>query len=92
MRRRVIFLTEQQRKELLHTRDHDRLPYMRVKAGAILKVAEGQFIKEVAAQGLHRPFCDDTIRLWIDRYEQEGLEGLRVKAGRGRKPVFSPCA
>ena len=34
----------------------------------------------------------ETISEWISRYECGGVEGLRVQAGRGRKPAFSPCA
>jgi transposase len=92
MKRRFLSLTAAQRRELLHVRDHDPRPYMRTKAAAILKVADGWPISRVAAIGLNKPFHEDTIRSWINRYEQEGLDGLRVKQGRGRKPVFSPCA
>ena len=91
MKRRLVYLTAEQRRELLHMRDHDPLPYMRTKAAAIVKVADGWPICRVAAIGLNKPYHEDTVRSWINRYEQEGLEGLRVKRGRGRKPVFSPC-
>ena len=37
-----------------------------------------------------QPYHEDTVRSWLNRYEQGGLTGLRVKEGRGRKPVFSP--
>jgi hypothetical protein len=90
MKRRCVCLTAEQRGELLHVRDHDRLPYLRTKAAAIVKVADGWPICRVAAIGLKSPYHEDTVRSWINRYEQEGLGGLRVKEGRGRKPVFSP--
>jgi transposase len=64
---------------------------MRTKAAAILKVAAGWPICRVAAIGLNKPYHEDTVRSWLNHYEQEGLAGLRVKQGRGRKPVFSPC-
>lgn len=92
MKRRKVNLSSEQRQELLRTRDHDPVPYMRMKAAAILKVADGLPIRRVAAQGLNRPISKDTLCHWISRYETEGLAGLRVKAGRGRKPVFSPYA
>ena len=92
MKRRLVCLTADQYAELLHVRDHDPHPYMRTKAAAILKVADGWPIRRVAAIGLNKPYHEDTIRSWINRYEREGLEGLRVKPGRGRKPVFFPCA
>jgi hypothetical protein len=92
MRRRTVLLSQEQRKELLATRDHDRRPYMRTKAAAILKVADGQQIKVVARHGLNKPYTQDTVRIWLNRYEADGLAGLRVQQGRGRKPAFSPCA
>ncbi len=91
MKRRYVCLTTEQRGELLHVRDHDRLPYLRTKAAAIVKVADDWPIGRVAAIGLNKPYHEDTVRSWINRYEQEGLGGLRVKEGRGRKPAFSPC-
>ena len=33
-----------------------------------------------------------TVNTWLDRYEAEGIEGLRVKPCRGRKPVRDPVA
>jgi hypothetical protein len=92
MRRRTVLLSQEQHKELLATRDPDRRPYMRTKAAAILKVADGQQIKAVAHHGLNKPSTQDTVRIWINRSEAEGLTGLRVQLGRGRKPAFSPCA
>ena len=92
MKRRLVCLTAEQRGELLHVRDHDPLPYMRTKAAAILKVADDWPIRQVAAIGLNKPYHEDTVRSWINRYQQVGPAGLRVKEGRGRKPVFSPYA
>jgi hypothetical protein len=37
-----------------------------------------------------QPTHEDTVRSWLNRYEQEGLPGLRVREGRGRKPLCSP--
>jgi transposase len=91
MKRRHVCLRAEQSGELLHVRDHDPRPYMRTKAAAILKVADGWPICRVAAIGLNKPYHEDTVRSWLNHYEQEGLAGLRVKQGRGRKPVFSPC-
>ena len=92
MRRRHINLSEEHQQELRHCRDHHDRPYMRLKAAAILKVATGQTIKQVALTGLNKPVTQECVSAWISRYEQEGLEGLRVQPGRGRKASFSPCA
>jgi transposase len=92
MRRRLVILSEEQEQELRHCRDHHGLPYMRMKAAAILKVAAGQTLKQVALSGLNKPITQECVSAWISRYEQEGLQGLRVQPGRGRKASFSPCA
>ena len=92
MRRRSVTLSEEQAQELRHCRDHHPLPYIRMKAAAILKVATGQTIKQVALTGLHKPVTEECVSTWISRYEQEGLTGLRVQPGRGRKASFSPSA
>jgi len=83
-------LSEEQEQELRHCRDHHDLPYMRLKAAAILKVATGQTIKQVALTGLNQPVTQECVSAWISRYEQEGLQGLRVQPGRGRKASFFP--
>src|SRR5258706_2123914 len=92
MRRRHVILSEEQEQKVRHCRDHHDLPYMRMKAAAILKVAAGQTIKQVALTGLNKPVTQECVSEWISRYEQEGLAGLRVQAGRGRKASFFPCA
>ena len=92
MRRRYITLSEEQQQELRHCRDHHERPYMRMKAAAILKVATGQTIKQVALTGLNKSVTQECVSVWISRYEQDGLDGLRVQPGRGRKASFSPCA
>ena len=85
-------LSEEQERELRRLRDHSPLPYVRVRAAAILKVAHGHSIRWVARSGLLRPVHPDRIREWIRRYLSEGADGLRIRSGRGRKPIFSPCA
>jgi len=87
---REVQLSEEQRRELEWVRDHHPRPYLRPKAAAILKVAAGQSRSQVAATGLLKPVYYETVSAWVTRYLDEGVPGLQVKAGRGRKPVFSP--
>jgi transposase len=37
---------------------------------------------------LLRPHKPDTLYRWLDRYDAEGVAGLVIRAGRGRKPAF----
>ena len=87
-----IELTDGQRAELEDVRDHSRLPYLRERAAAILKIAEGASGRATARHGLLRPHWPDTIYDWVKRYQAVGVSGLKIKAGRGRKPAFSPQA
>jgi transposase len=32
--------------------------------------------------------CEVVVNNWLKRYEAEGIDGLRTKPGRGRKPVL----
>lgn len=32
--------------------------------------------------------CEVVVNNWLKRYQAEGIEGLRTKPGRGRKPIL----
>jgi hypothetical protein len=86
-----IRLEEAERQTLQECRDHHPLPYMRMRAAAILKVSDGLAVRQVAAHGLLKPVTQEAVSSWLHRYQAQGIAGLRVKPGRGRKPAFSPC-
>lgn len=83
-------LSPQRRRSLTAVRDHHTKPYMREKAAALLKLADGWTIKDIAQFGLLRPRARNTVAAWGHRYETAGLRGLAVRPGRGRKSAFSP--
>ena len=89
-RRRKFVLTDRQRRALTRVRNRHPKPHLREQAAALLKVAAGWDIQEVAARGLLRPRSRNTVAAWLRRYEARGRAGLKVRAGRGRKPAFSP--
>jgi hypothetical protein len=88
----TLELSQEQRAELVKHRNTDPLPYLRERCAAMLKIADGITAAEVARAGLLRHYDPDAIYEWRRRYVDEGLQGLRIRAGRGRKPAFSPCA
>ena len=90
MPRRQHVLSETERQNLVHLRNHARQPYLRERSAALLKIADGMPAALVARQGLLRPRDPDTVYAWLDRYQAAGWEGLKVYPGRGRKPAFSP--
>jgi Winged helix-turn helix len=84
----TLTLEPEQQLELVYARDKHPKPYIRERAAALLKVAAGQYYEDVAAAGLLISRCRQSVASWIKRYQQEGLPGLLVKKGRGRKPIF----
>lgn len=87
---RRITLSQVQYRELVQARDSSTKPYIRERAAAILKIAGGICAAEVARSGLLRLRQQDTVRDWLNRYEQQGIQGLYIHSGRGRKPAFFP--
>ncbi len=88
----TIELTPAQRRQLEYARDHHDKPYVRERVSAILKIADGMSGRQVAIYGLLRPRDPDSVYSWVHRYKAQGLAGLLIKPGRGRKPAFSPSA
>ena len=74
--RRTLDLTDPQRADLLHYRDHDPRPYVRERCAALLKVADGLSAHAVACHGLLKPRDPDTLYSWLNHYEEAGVEGL----------------
>ena len=85
----TLELTRKQRRELRDIRAHHALPYMRERAAALLKIAQGFSGREVAHHRLLQRRAEDTVYEWVRRYRAEGVAGLRIRPGRGRKPVFA---
>ena len=76
MARRTLTLTDPQRHELLGLRDHDHRPYVRERAAAVLKIADGLSPHRVATRGLRKPRDPDTVYAWLGRYQAAGAAGL----------------
>ena len=88
--KREVELTQQQQEELERARAGHGKAYVREAAAAILKVAAGQSVRQVALGGLLRPRDPESVSKWINRYQTGGIAGLLVSEGRGRKASFSP--
>ncbi len=58
----------------------------RSRCHLILLKAEGRDSKSV---GAIVKLCDMSVNNWVNRYKSEGIEGLRTKSGRGRKPLLN---
>ena len=87
---RTLVLSPAERTALVRLRDTASKAYQRERAGALLKVADGQPAAQVARDGLLRSRDPDTVYAWLNRYGTDGIAGLTIRPGRGRKPAFSP--
>jgi transposase len=85
-----LCLAAEQVEELTTARDQHPKAYVRERAAGILKVSQGQSVRQVALHGLHKRRSEHTVKGWIESYLSEGLVGLLVKTGRGRKAAFFP--
>ncbi|MFL5733170.1 MAG: helix-turn-helix domain-containing protein [Chloroflexia bacterium] len=90
MHQLTVDLTDQQRVELVRTRDRDHRAYLRECAAALLKVADGQSARQVALSGLNKPRQADTVYRWLSKYKSGGIAAL-VHKQRGHRG-FSPSA
>jgi transposase len=87
---RTLLLSAPERQALEALRDHADQAYLRERAAALLKIAAGQTAHAVAAHGLLKPRDPDSVYTWLDRYQNQGIPGLQMRAGRGRKARFFP--
>jgi hypothetical protein len=88
--KRTLSLTAKQRIELERLRDNAPKPYLRERSSALLKIADGMPVAHVATTGLLKRRRAERVGNWLDRYESEGISGLYIRSGRGRKPSFFP--
>jgi len=79
MRKYVVTLTDDERQDLEEIRDRHPKPYMRERATAILKVAEGCSPHYVAMNCLLKPRDPDAVYGWINSYLKYGIDGLYRK-------------
>jgi transposase len=82
---KTVALTRAQRSVLEKGYRTDSSHAFRLRCQMILLKSEQRTAAEIA--GL-LGCCEVVVNNWLKRYESEGIEGLRTKPGRGRKPVL----
>jgi transposase len=85
MQKRILKISQAERQALEAMRDHDRRAYVRERAAALLKIAEGWSAHAVAQRGLLRKRKADTVYGWLKAYQERGLPGLYQRPRRGGK-------
>jgi hypothetical protein len=83
---RTLVLDTDQRLALEHCRERAPQAYLRERAAALVKIAAGASVRQVARSGLHRPRRPETVAAWLDRYLAGGLAGLVQQPRRGPDP------
>jgi transposase len=89
-KRLIPILSEEEFSQLTEICHCAARPYLRERASAILKLAKSLTTEQIATTGLLRTRARQTVATWFHRFQSEGIKGLEIKAGRGRKPAFSP--
>lgn len=90
IQQRTLSLTADAEEDLIEMRNTHEKPYLRERAAAILKIADGTSPHAVAKEGLLQERQPDTVYEWLNRYEAEGIDGLYIHDGRGRKAAYEP--
>lgn len=90
-KRYAVELSAEKREKLERWVKNPPKPYLRDRARAILRIADGEPIYQVA-RALRTRVSRDTVGKWVRRYQVEGIEGLKIKSGRGRKAAFYPLS
>ena|ERR1051326_708086 len=81
-----ITLDDQQRAALEAGYRNGKTHAFRQHCQIVLLKAQGRKSQEIAALlGCHQKSIND----WLHRYQAEGIQGLHIKPGRGRKAILS---
>jgi transposase len=91
-KRLIPALSKEEQADLEDLQRHSPKPYLRERASAILKLANKQTASDIACHGLLQKRHRETVTTWFHRFETQGVKGLAITSGRGRKPAFSPSA
>ena len=85
MRTKIVELRTAEQAELEAGYKEGGSAAFRKRCHVLLLKGQGRSSKEVGEiLGLNQM----AVGGWIKRYEEEGIEGLKTRAGRGRKPIL----
>jgi len=83
----IEILMEDEKASLQRGYSQGKSPLFRRKCHCILQSNRGKTAKELAGFFQVNPL---TVLGWFKLWENEGIEGLKLKPGRGRKPKLDP--
>lgn len=82
---KIVQLNDEQRQELEEGRRNGKSHAFRERCQMILLKSEKRTSSEIAC------FLDChkiTVHEWVKRYETEGIDGLKMRPGRGRRAIL----
>ena len=82
---KILELTEAQRLELEKGFRLGEKHCFRMRCRAVLLKADGLSATKAGAQ---TDMSFVSVNAWVKRYKEEGIEGLKTRSGRGRKPIM----
>ena len=82
---KVLELTEAQHLELDRGFRLGEKHCFRMRCRTVLLKAEG--LSAVKA-GVQTEMSFVSVNAWVKRYKEEGIDGLKTRSGRGRKPIM----
>ena len=82
---KVLELTEAQRLELERGFRLGEKHCFRMRCRAVLLKADGLSSAKAGAQ---TGMSFASVNAWVKRYREEGIDGLKTRPGRGRKPIM----
>ncbi len=80
-----IELSDNQRKELENGYRNGKSHSFRTNCQLVLLKSEGRFSKEIAN---FLGSSEQRVNRWLWRYKTQGLQGLEIRAGRGRPSIL----
>lgn len=83
---KIVELNDEQRAELEKGYKYGKSHAYRTRCRIVLLKSEKRASLEVAD---FLGCCEVVVNSWLARYEEEGIEGLKTRAGRGRPPILS---
>ena len=82
---KLLSLTDRERRELEQGFRYGEKHCFRMRCRADLLKADGL---SAAKAGAQTEMSFVSVNAWVKRYKEEGIEGLKTRAGRGRKPIM----
>jgi transposase len=87
---RTLSLLPEQRQNLLHAHRTGASHAFRNRCLVVLLKADPDQPRSDKDVGRITGMTHVSVASWLTRYDAEGLDGLRTRPGRGRKPILDP--